>query len=567
MLSSREELRMRQALVVLLVLTSSFLVPAPPQGAAEDAALRIVQVIVEPTSPAAGDVATVHFQVVGSEGAPVSGLQVRALVLPTSESSNSAAASIAEIRSAREIAPGTYEVRVPLNESGRWRLDIEATNGIASAVSSSLLDVVPRLAGPLPSEAPLVLRTTSWATALRFDPSTGSVVRLLGETLVAAEGMTYFVRRSSSPVGAISRLYGGLWQLSLVFTDVRSGQERRIDLNPVRASLQPGSTSTPATAMAVVGLPEKPVIFVYQAARLGQGWFAEIIALDSRSGELRTRRVLPGALRGTQLLPRVAVTAGSQLVVFERLLSLDGSGEARVSILDVETLELRTSRRWWFTAAAPGDTDCLANPTADGGALNSDQVRWFSWCRDSSTSWLGLWDLATGETVARIIAHPATTVLLPSHDGRWLYLVETRLRRVVALDTDTGARREAPRPDSANEEISLWQRFARLLLPDVQAASAASLRAALSPDGRLLYIVFPSTDDFGDGIWVYETATLEPVDHLLPGWLVRGVAVASDGTVIAIAHGSGGDRLIVLDTNGPRLIITVPERISEVLQN
>lgn len=565
--SSCRDLRMRQALVILLVLTSSFLVPVPAPGAAEGPALRIAQVTVEPTAPVAGDVVTVHFQVVGLQETPVGGLQGRVLVLPVFGSSDGAATPIAEVRSAREVAPGIYELGVPLNEPGRWRIDIEATDGIDSAVSSSLLEVSPRLAAPLPSDAPLLLRASSWVTALRFDPRTGSIVRLLGETAVEAGGMTYVVRRSSFPVGTISRLYGGLWQLSLVLTDVHSGQELRIDLDPVRASLQPGSTSTPAMTMAVTGVSDKPVILVYRAARLGQSWLAEIIAIDSRSGEVRARQVLPGALRGTQLLPRVAVTSGSQLVVFERLLSLDASGEARVSILDAETLEVRMSRRWSFDAAAFADTDCLANPTIDGGALSTTQPRWFSWCRDSSSSWLGLWDLVTGQTIARIVADPTTTVLLPSHDGRWLFLVETRLRRVVALDADTGERREATRPASENEATTLWRRFSGLLLPDVQAASPLSLHAALSPDGRLLYTVFPSTDDLGDGIWVYETATLDPVEHLLPGWLVRGVVVASDGTVVALAEGSSGDRLVVLDNTEPRLIVTVPERISEVLQD
>ncbi|MFN3337521.1 MAG: hypothetical protein ACK42I_08475, partial [Thermomicrobium sp.] len=366
---------MRQVLAILLVLTGSFFVPVPAPGAAEGPALRIAQVTLEPTAPVAGDVVTVRFQAVSFSGTPVSALQGRVLVLPVFENPDGAATPIAEVRSAHEVAPGIYEVGVPLNEPGRWRLDIEATDGIASAVSSSLLEVAPRLAPPLPSDAPLLLRASSWVTALRFDPNTGSIVRLLGETVVEAGGMTYIVRRSSSPVGTISRLYGGLWQLRLVLTDVHSGRELRIDLDPVRASLQPGSTTTPATTMAVAGVSDKPVILVYRAARLGQSWLAEIIAIDTRSGEVRARQVLPGALRGTQLLPRLAVTSESQLVVFERLLSLDASGEVRVSILDVETLDMRLSRRWSFEAAASAEADCLANPLIDGGALNAPQPR------------------------------------------------------------------------------------------------------------------------------------------------------------------------------------------------
>jgi len=78
--------------------------------------------------------------------------------------------------------------------------------------------------------------------------------------------------------------------------------------------------------------------------------------------------------------------------------------------------------------------------------------------------------------------------------------------------------------------------------------------------------VFPTTTDTGAGLWIFAPATLQLVDRLLLGWLVHGVVTAPDGTLIAVTDGPTGDRLVVLENDQPRLIVTVPERITEQLK-
>jgi DNA-binding beta-propeller fold protein YncE len=168
--------------------------------------------------------------------------------------------------------------------------------------------------------------------------------------------------------------------------------------------------------------------------------------------------------------------------------------------------------------------------------------------------------------LARLPLDPTATVLLPSPDGSELFLVETRQRRLLALDAEVGRVRESTRSPRDTSTRSLRDEFARFLAPSARAASSSELRAALSPDGRLLYAVFPTITDAGDGLWVFATATLQPVDRLLLGWLVHGVVVAPDGTLVAVTDGPTGDRLVVLDNDQPRLIVTVPERITEQLK-
>lgn len=555
---------MRRSVVVLLLL-AMVLPPVPTPGSAQRAPLRIDPLSLEPLAPLAGDVATVRFAVFDARERPVSGLLVRATVRPSSSTDDSESPT-ADVRTGMETAPGSYEIRVPLNDPGRWHVSVMATDGVSFGVASTVVEVAPRLAPAPASSAPVLFRGSAWISVLRFDAETGSIVRFLGDTVVKTGETRYLVRRSFTPVGSVSRLYGGLWHLHLVLTDIQSGEERHVDLDPVRAALQAGSTSTPAITVTLTGMPDgDSLLLVYRATRLGESWLAEVTMVDPRSGEATGHRALPGALRGTQLVPRLAVTRDGRIVILERVLSLDASGEARVTVLDRATLDVRAVRRWPFVARAVGDADCLANPVLDGGLVATERLHWFAWCRDASASWLGLWDLATGALVTRIPADPSTTEVVPSIDGTRLFLVDIATRRLVALETETGAIRHSA-PENTSTE-SWWRRLPGAFAPSVRAAPAPSLRVALSPDGRLLYVVFPSTGELGDGIWVFETATLALVDRLLPGWLLRGVSTAPDGTVIAVADSVTGDRLVVLHRGEPRVIVTVPERISEQLDD
>jgi hypothetical protein len=557
---------MRRPLFALLLLALVLLATSTPVDLrAQQPVLRIQSLVVRPETVATGDVATVEVVVVDRTGAPRSGLALHASVWPTTSPAATAPEAIAEVRTVTEQEPGRYQLSLPLNEAGTWRILVRASDGIETTQAEADVFVAPRLASPPATTDAVLLRGNSWVSVLRFDPDTGSVVRLLGETVVRAAERTYVVRRSASPVGSISRLYGGAWGVSLAWTDALTGEEQRFDFDPVRASLQPGSTSTPALSLAVVGFTTQPRLLVYRAARLGESWRADLFLLDLESGTLVAQRSLPGALQGTQVVPRLEVAASQRIVVLERALSLDGSGEVRLSLLAFDTLEPEVTRRWLVASVASGDVDCLANPDADGGVLGDQSVRWFAWCHDVTGPWLGLWDLATGALVARVNADPATTVALPAPQGELLYLVDVQRRRIAAIDAETGVPYEGgSSPDVARSERSWWQRVAERLVSPVRAAETVALRAALSPDGRHLYVVYPLSGDLGDGLWVYDTATLQPVTHLLPGWLVRGVVVSAQETVVAVAQRPRGDQLIVLAGETPRLLVTLPERVSEV---
>jgi len=553
--------RLLAFLFVFSLLQSSGLATLASAG---EPAFHIASFVIEPTAPRAGDTVIVHLTVVDARDRPVTGLtghaQVRPVVNAVVED------TVAEVVGLAETGPGEYVVTVPLNIPGEWRIVVTLTDAVRTLEQAARIVVAPRLDPPPPSQAPLVFRGSSWVTALRVDPATGSIVRLLGDSAVTTAETTLLVRRATSPLGPISRLFGGQWQLDLTFTDTRTGHELRVPLGPIRASLQPGSSSTPAIVVATTGLPTQPAVIVYQAWRLGEGWQSELVLVDTRSGDIVATTILPGALRGTQLLPRVAATPEGTIVVLERALSLQATGEARVTTLATTPLIIQATRRWSFSTTGLPDADCLANPALDGGVLGRVSPRWFAWCRDLSGTWLGLWDLPSGMLLARLPLDPTATVLLPSPDGSELFLVETTQRRLLALDAEVGRVRESTRSLRDTSTRPLRDELARFLAPPARAASFAELRAALSPDGRLLYAVFPTTTDTGDGLWIFATATLQLVDRLLLGWLVHGVVTAPDGTLIAVTDGPTGDRLVVLENDQPRLIVTVPERITEQLK-
>ncbi len=531
---------------------------------AESTALRIAALLVQPETLTAGDVATVQVTVDAGDPPPAH-LTVQAGVWPVAATpAQAGSAAIAEVHSTVEGAAEQFSVAVPFNEPGRWRVVVEVSDGVRVAAAEQVVFVAPRLAPPPASAETLLLRGGTWVTVLRFDPENGSIVRFLAETGVRIQERYFLVRRSVEPLGAVSRLYGGVWRVNLLLTDVATGEERRVTLDPVRATVQPGSTTSPAMTLAVAGFATQPTLAVYRAVRLGQGWSAEVAIVDVEQEAVVARRVLHGALPGSRVVVRLEATENGALVLMERALSLDGSGEVRLSILEGETLSPLTTRRWSFAGTA--SPDCLANPYRDGGALGGERLRWFAWCRDDSGSWLGIWDLVSGMLIGRVVADSATTAVLVAERGETLYLVDVARGLVTAVDAE-----------------SALPRVARLLPPGVvrtderppspadglratEGLRDAALRAALSADGARLYVVYPLAGMSGDGIWVYDTATLEPVEHLLPGWLVRGVLLAPQNLVVAVVEGQRGDRLVVLDGNEPRILVTLPERVSERLR-
>ncbi len=558
---------MRRSAVALLILVVAVLSTGFPLPlVAQQPSLRIASLVVQPATLAAGDSATVQVTVVDPSGAPVSGLQLQATVWPGRNALlESEAEAIVEVRSATEQEAGRYLIVVPLNEAGWWRIVVQATDGVSAAQAETEVFVTPRLSAPPASEDAVLVRGTSWITVLRFDPVTGSVVRFLGETVVRVGGRSYLVRRSVVPIETVSRLYGGRWQTTLVLTDVLTGVEQRFDVGPVRASLQGSSTTTPAMVFAVAGFSSQPYLVLYRAARLGESWRADLVVVDVQSGTPVVERPLPGAIRGTQVVPRLAITTGGQVVVLERALSLDGSGEARLSSFTGPALGLEGVRRWSFASVASGEVDCLANPERDGGVLGIEETRWYAWCRDGNGTWIGLWDVMTGALIARFGADPVTTLALPSATGDILYLVDLQNRLITAIDAVTGLPQQRGSSPASVTDRAWWRQLLDHLVPSARADSGNALRMSLSPDGRQLYIVFPVSGDFGDGVWVYDTATLEPIAHLLPGWLLRGVVVTPSGAIVAIAERVRGDQLIVLDSEQPTLLVTLPEHVSERL--
>lgn len=550
--------------LVLLSLTI-LAIGSPVPLMAQPASLRVTSLVVRPAALAAGDVATVEVSVVDAWGNPVSGLRLQASVQSAGNARAGAAGAIAEVRTATEEEAGRYVIAVPFNEAGTWWLAVQASNGVEVSRAETEVFVAPRLSAPPVSEDAALLRGSSWITVLRFDPDTGSVVRFFGETVVRVGERSYLVRRSAVPIDTVSRTYGGRWQVSLALTDVLTGQEQRYDLKPVRASLQAGSTTTPAVVFAFAGFPWRPYLAVYRAARLGESWQADLLVLDVQSGTIVAQRPLPGAMRGTQVVPRLAVTRSDRVIVLERGLSLDGSGEARLSSFMGQQVELEAVRRWSFASIASGDVDCLANPDLDGGVLGIEELRWYAWCRDSTGSWIGLWDATSGVLIARFAADPATTLVLPSTNSDALYLVDLQLRRIAAVDAVTGLPRQRDTVPAPATDRTWWRQILEYLAPAARAESGNALRVALSPDGTRLYVVYPLSGELGDGVWVYDTATLEPVAHLLPGWLLRGVVVTHGGAIVAIAERARGDLLIVLRSEEPTLLVTLPEHVSERL--
>lgn len=538
----------------------------PIRGEVGSALWRFSELSVEPTNPLAGDVVTVSCSVRNGFDQPVTGLQLRVrVVAPRAQYAEVPPQPIAWVMGGREIAPGRYVIAVPLNEAGRWWIDLTFSGEGREETTSVFVVVSPRLAAPSPSRAPLLLRGVSWVTLLRIEPSTGSLVRIIGDSAVRSSAGFFVVRRAVTPLGPVSRLYGGEWLLTLTLDDVTTGREILVELGPFRAALQPGSTSTPALTFAWTGIPLAGAVLLAVSSRLGEGWITRLYVVDGQSGERVSEQILPGALRGTQVLLAVGVAPNGQTVVVERALMLRTGGETRLSVLELPTLAVGRVHRWRFADGSLEESDCLANPIADVGVAGATGPRWVAWCRDATGPWLGVWDIETRQLLSRLATDPRETTVLSSPDGKFLYAVETKQQRVVRVELETGELATFP---LAGEEPVSDAIDGQSIGSQEQGAVRSSLpfpQAALSPDGALLYVVFPLAGTSGAGVWVYETANFHFLEHLLANWMVEGVTVSSDGVVVAYNSDDLGEHLIILRDGEPQLVIIVPEKVTELL--
>lgn len=562
---------------LVVFLCSGLLAGVAPAAADGRAGWRFVDLAVEPAAPRAGDLLALAFTVLDEAGEPVSDLAVTGtLRAPITAYDQRPPPPTAVVRGQASGPPGRYRVQIPLNAAGRWWVDIElsAADGRRDRLSR-FVEAGPRFRVPATESHDLVfLRGERWQTYYRLDPSTGLVALLGGEEVVRAGQRWLVVERRLSPVGRVSPVYGGRWNLSLSLTDAQTGERAsEVQLGEVRAAVQDGSTSTPALVSALVPDPGGAWLYVYLSWKLGEGWNARIAAVELAAGNVVAARELPGALHGDRVVPQLAVTDnGERLVLAEQIVRVAPDSGYRLSVLRTAELEIEASHR---SSASPWAGCPLTYPGLSGLA-SGPELRWFTLCpSDAAGPVLLLWDPLAGRVVQQVdLAELKTPLPAVATDGRTLFAVALWSPRVIAIDLSTGeVRRAQPATLDGEREESPIRRIIRWLIgtvaPGARAATQPSRWVVAGPDGRRLYAVAPvgGAQGFGDGVWVLDTGSLAVVDRWLVGHPIVAVTVTAGGTVVAIERTEAtGERALILDAAGEiEKAVALPGPISDTV--
>jgi hypothetical protein len=559
--------------------------PAPTPGATAD--LRFRDVVITPDSLALGDVAVVRFSVIDQSDLPVSGLTTNAtLRAPSTQSTEDSVEPVITAFGRSLADPGRYEASVALNQIGSWWLEIDARDGQGHvARANRFLTVDPVRATPTaPVANPVFLQGDTWGTYYRLDPTTGSVARLTGQSLIQAGTRQLVVNTTLTPEGTVSSAYGGTWRLKVALTDGPSGQPAgTFDLGDVRASVYLGSVDQPAIASAVTVDPAGSRVYTYWSRQLGQGWLAAVSVGDLRTNEVLHTTTLHGAIAADGTWARLDLAAdGSQLVVSEQVVKTASVVGYRLTALDPQTLDpLAEYRR----TNAPDDplARCVLSSPLPSGPVGDDPSLRYSLCTPQASRGPSLvtWDPLKGAVVRQVdlaslaADNPSYVDGVASPDGTRFYAVNALSRQLVEVDLRTGAtlRRVSLVPnDQSTPTPSTWERFRDWLTGKVSRAALAGVIVrpglAIAPDGATLYLVAPvtaATRSQGDGIWVINAKTLQVSAHLLSGQSVSGLVVGPDGRLAVVRQdsSSSGEDVVVVRPDGQTLIsLSLPDRIA-----
>ena len=539
--------------------------------------LRAVGLTLSPAQPIMGAEAILTFQLVDSQDTPVRGATIRAeLRAPVTAYGAPSPPPVVVAWGMPDQDPGHYRLAFPTNFPGRWWLDVTCLGPAGQfGQFSYFLTVTPQFGlVPATSNTLLFLQSSQRQTYYRVDPVQGTVATFAADAIVRAAGHWWAVQRTVTPVAQPDAPPGvQSWRLTILITDLESGKILSpIVLDTLPASSQSTATDTPPLAFAVAGNPQQASLYVYWAWTADHQWRARIGSIDLGQATLGFTTAVGGALTGSYLFVQMGTSDdGNELIVVEHTVALGTADINRLSRFDSRTLTMQVTNTFRDDGTA---TTCLFSTLGINGLTHGVPARWYSLCPLTGNQFaLALWNPETAALVftRTLVAAADSTFTLDQAQHRVLILNQHRPAVLASADLGTGAV-IYPSATENDEPRSLLTRLARWLLDwldqSVAAQSLPSLWAGVDPQGQWLYTVVPviQNDRVGDGIWVLNGRTFEVVDHWLPGYRITGVAVAHNGTPVAIIPGDETDRLALLDpTHGtPHVILQLPGHVAGI---
>lgn len=301
--------------------------------------------------------------------------------------------------------------------------------------------------------------------------------------------------------------------------------------------------------------------FVGWSTRASPVWDSGVLVVDLLDGSVVSRLDLPdegvgeGSARVVIDAPRVigSAGAGEVLVARNRETWSGPSTETSTVAFDSDLFRVELSAgRLANAAPVPHSSDCgdrmlRAGPLPDGGV----------W---AACSWAGETVIVrriTGDgalrndiTVARAGFIEGDTTAL-SADGRALFAWDPISASLTRIDLASGERttgRAASASGRAGStELGPLAAFGRWLAPGAAAKSRLLGAVAVSPDGSRVFAIGVTGGETerevvgSSGVFVFDAATLEPIDHWLPTADYASLAISPDGQFVYAAGLPGVD--------------------------
>jgi hypothetical protein len=566
--------------VILALALSLLLTPAPVFGNTADD-WYFIDVSITPNEYIAGQILRAGFTVVDGRGVPVSGLRTAAVLRPPSDANDDVPPPPILTTVGRTLPePGRYEVTLALNQPGRWWLELRVQNATGNRARYDHFLVVSASGEPVPAptEQPLFLRGDEWDAYYRVDPVTGSVTTISGQDLLAVGDRWWVARTQLTRRGSFSPEYGGVWRVEFNVADAVTGEEvARFDAGDVRAGVYPGSQQEPAIATSLSVSPDGSAVFLYWARQLGEGWLAFVAVGDPVTGEIINQRMLRGAINGNGFWAEIDLMAdGRHLVITEQVVRAASISGYRLSVLESTSLDPVVEYRRTDAREDPL-TYCMLTYPGPVGVTASELGHRYGLCSPpGATDHLALvvWDPLSGQPVHQVdlggVAResPAYVDGVASQDGRMFYAVNTRTLLVAEIDMLTGVvLRETSLVPETTEPSTLDRIFDWFFGTFVPQGAAAASRfepsLTIDPDNQFLYVVARPDGDDGDGIWIIDLASFQPVERLFTGKPIDGIVATANGQIAVIQRGAHAthDEVIVIDHTGQtQLMFYLPGR-------
>ena len=298
--------------------------------------------------------------------------------------------------------------------------------------------------------------------------------------------------------------------------------------------------------------PDGRLGFVGWSLRKPPVWKSGLVVVDLAAGTVVKRLALPDESTGPDTAPLNVLGArvtfspdGGTALVARPGYSIDRSSRELHGLTDL----FRVPSDGLSVDPSPilsSSAQCR-DGQADAGVTSDGRIWLLCWANGGGP--LDLRRIGADGTVlgdTAVDAFGEDGVWTPTRDGTGLYFWSPLNRTISRVDLATGDKTTATAPaPSSSTDVDPLRALGRWLAPAVAAKEFLLPGLVLSPDGSRLYalgVSRGSTDFIGSaGVFVFDTASLVPLDNWAPQADYTSIALSADGRFVYAIGAPGVD--------------------------